>query len=98
MHTETAVLSVTCVTYLHEDVSRSNSHIFCIPERRSAQDVAGLRKLRLLHSALDLGQFVDAPVASEGLDQQDTRIELAPADIDIVPFVTESRCLRSYHL
>jgi hypothetical protein len=39
---------------------------------------------------LDLRQFVDVPVPSEGLDQQNTRIELAPSDIDVILFVAKS--------
>jgi hypothetical protein len=39
---------------------------------------------------LDLGQLVDVPVSAEGLDQQDTRIKLAPSDIDVIPFVAKS--------
>jgi hypothetical protein len=36
---------------------------------------------------LDLRQFADVPVPSEGLDQQNTRIELAPPDINVILFV-----------
>jgi hypothetical protein len=39
---------------------------------------------------LDLRQFVDVPVPTQSLDQQNTRIELAPSDIDVILFVAES--------
>jgi hypothetical protein len=45
---------------------------------------------RLVSGTLDLRQFVDIPVPAEGLDQQNTRIELAPSDIDVILFVAKS--------
>src|ERR1700722_5366774 len=45
---------------------------------------------RLVSTPLDLRQFVDIPVPSEGLDQQHSRIELAPSDIDVILFVAKS--------
>jgi hypothetical protein len=45
---------------------------------------------RLFSGRLDLRQFVDVPVPAEGLDQQNTRIELAASDIDVILFVAKS--------
>jgi hypothetical protein len=53
---------------------------------------------RFVSRTSDLRQFVDVPVPSEGLDQQNTRIELAPSDIDVILFVAKSRRLRRHNI
>jgi hypothetical protein len=48
---------------------------------------------RLVPGTLDLRQFVDVPVPSESLDQQNAGVELSAPDIDVIPFVAKSRRL-----
>ena len=39
---------------------------------------------------LDLRQFVDVPVPTKSLDQQNAGVELSAADIDVILFVAKS--------
>ena len=53
--------------------------------------------LESAHGA-DLGQLGDVPTAAQRLDQENAGIHPPPQDVDFVPLVRQSNCLRRDHL